>query len=252
VSGLLIYVSLYWVVRRASAIMRAQQKRLIDAETLSTIGAMASAMAHGIRNPLASIRSSAELALEEEASDFHKELAGGIVTEVDRLEQWVRKLIMLAHPEQDELGSACVNTAIRKTLETFAQTMKTQGVVLALDLEEQLPPVPGNSLIMEQVFQNLISNALDAMPQGGTLTIQARAANDGDQVEMKVIDTGVGMPEDHLAQIFKPFVTSKRTGLGLGLSLVRQLVERLNGTIALSSREGHGTTASLRFPGVLE
>jgi signal transduction histidine kinase len=130
--------------------------------------------------------------------------------------------------------------------------MESRGISLELDIEERLPPVRGNSLMIDQMLQNLISNALDAMPNGGTLTVAAHAANAGDQVELKVTDTGVGLPKDRLEQIFKPFVTSKRTGLGLGLSLVRQLVERLGGTIALSSQEGRGTTASLRLPEAVE
>jgi len=251
-SGLLIYVTLLWLVRRASLIIEAQQERLVEAETMGAIGAMAAGLAHGIRNPLASIRSSAELSLEEKSSDFHQGLAEDIIAEVDRLELWIRKLILLVHPDEQALESVEAGAAVRQTLAGFAPAMESRGISLELDIEEPLPPIRGNSLMIDQVLQNLISNALDAMPNGGTLTVVAHAANGRDQVEMKVTDTGEGLPKDRLEQIFKPFVTSKHTGLGLGLSLVRRLVERLGGTIALTSREGRGTTASLRFPGIAE
>jgi signal transduction histidine kinase len=90
------------------------------------------------------------------------------------------------------------------------------------------------------------------MSDGGTLSIAAHATNGVAQLELKITDTGRGMTETRLEQIFKPFVTDKRAGLGLGLPLVKRLVERLGGTVALSSQQGRGTTAFLRLPGVTE
>lgn len=218
---------------------------------MGAIGTMAASLAHGIRNPLASIRSSAELSLEEASSDFHRTLAEDIVAEVDRLELWVRKLILLVRPEEQILESVAVDATIRRCLAGFAPAVKSNGITLALDIADSLPPVCGTELMIEQVLENLISNAVDAMPKGGTLTITARAANGGDQVALTVSDTGDGLCKDRLEQVFKPFVTSKRTGLGLGLPLVKRLVDRLGGTVSLISQEGRGTTAFLSLPGVI-
>lgn len=252
VSGLLIYVTLLWVVRRASAMIETQQERLVEAETMGAIGAMAAGLAHGIRNPLASIRSSAELSLEETTSDFHRGLAEDIVAEVDRLELWIRKLILVVRPEEQDLESVEIGAAVRQGLASFAPAMDKRGISVELELEEPLPPVRGNNLLIDQVLQNLISNAVDAMPEGGTLTVAARTTKAGDQVELKITDTGEGLCKERIKQVFKPFVTTKSKGLGLGLSLVKHLVERLGGTITLSSQEGRGTTALLLLPEAVE
>jgi signal transduction histidine kinase len=98
----------------------------------------------------------------------------------------------------------------------------------------------------------VISNALEAMPNGGELTVAAGNSSDGNYVELAFSDTGEGIPKEQVDQVFKPFFTSKKGGFGLGLLLVKRVVERHDGTIALSSREGQGTTLSLRFPAAAE
>jgi two-component system sensor histidine kinase HydH len=126
--------------------------------------------------------------------------------------------------------------------------MERLGVTLALDVQEPVAPILGDPPLLEQVFNNLIANALDAMPNGGALTVTVRMAKGGDHAMATFTDTGQGIAKDRLSQVFKPFITSKRAGLGLGLSLVKRIVERHGGIIELSSVESQGTSVSLRFP----
>jgi signal transduction histidine kinase len=248
VGGGLLYGMLVWIIRRASVVMQTQQEQLVESETMAAIGEMASAVAHGIRNPLASIRSSAELALEDQTKDTFIETARDIVTEADRLEDWVRHLILISRHEREDFEAISMAQLIGDCVKEFAPAMERLGVTLALDVQEPVAPILGDPPLLEQVFNNLIANALDAMPNGGALTVTVRMAKGGDHAMATFTDTGQGIAKDRLSQVFKPFITSKRAGLGLGLSLVKRIVERHGGIIELSSVESQGTSVSLRFP----
>jgi signal transduction histidine kinase len=250
--GLFLYATLFWIVHRASVVMRVQQERLVEAETMAAIGDMASAVAHGIRNPISSIRSSAELALEGISSDMSHEAARDIVLEVDRLDQWIRKLILFTRPEGEVFENVRIEEIVRDCLESFSEAMEKQGVALKVNIPGPVRSVNGDADFLGQVFHGVISNALEAMPNGGELTVAAGNSSDGNYVELAFSDTGEGIPKEQVDQVFKPFFTSKKGGFGLGLLLVKRVVERHDGTIALSSREGQGTTLSLRFPAAAE
>jgi signal transduction histidine kinase len=248
VSGLFLFGTLFWIVHRTSGVLRSQQERLVESETLGAIGEMASAVAHGIRNPLASIRSSAELSLELDDPDASKEAAQDIIDEADRIENWILELIHYAHPEYEEFDRINLSDLVLHCLDSFSQTVERQGVHLTLNVQDSVLPIQGDSALLEQVVNNLISNALEAMPNGGSLTVGVGMTSRGDAVEVAVDDTGQGIPEEQLDQVFKPFVTSKKGGFGLGLLLVKRIVERHSGSVALSSQKGRGTSVTLRFP----
>ncbi len=252
VSALFLYFTLFWIVRRANNLMHSQQERLVESETMVAIGEMASAVAHGIRNPLASIRSSAELSLEEDDPATTKEIAQDIITEADRMENWIRELILYAHPEREEFVSVRFSDLISTCMDGFTRAIERQGVQLKLNVEDSVRPIQGDAALLEHLVNNVISNALEAMPDGGTLTIGLGMTRDGNSVEITVNDSGHGIPKDQVSQIFKPFITSKKRGLGLGLMLVKRIGERHNGTIAISSDVGRGTSVSLRFPAMAE
>jgi two-component system sensor histidine kinase HydH len=186
--------------------------------------------------------------LEDQTKDTFIETARDIVTEADRLEDWVRHLILISRHEREDFEAVDMAQLIGDCVNEFAPAMERLGVTFALDVQEPVAPILGDPLLLEQVFNNLIANALDAMPNGGALTVTVRMAKGGDHAVATFTDTGHGIAEDKLSQVFKPFITSKRAGLGLGLSLVKRIVERHGGTIELSSIESQGTTVLLRFP----
>jgi signal transduction histidine kinase len=251
-AGLLLYFSLFWIVHRANALMNYQQERLAESETVAAIGEMTSAVAHGVRNPLASIRSSAELGLEEDDPVISKEIAQDIIAEADRMENWLRELIRFAHPNHEEFVRVDLSDLIRSCVAGFANAMKKRGVQLDLSVGDPVCPIRGDAALLDQLLNNVISNALEAMPNGGRLAIGLRTTRNEKAVEIIVSDSGHGIPKTQLKQVFKPFMTTKKGGFGLGLLLVKRICERHNGTIDLSSDVGRGTSVFLRFPGMIE
>jgi len=248
--SIFLYLTLFWIVRRAAIALQAQHERLTEAETMAAVGEVTSGIAHDIRNPLASIRTSAELALEELSEEHGPGLESvrDVITEVDRLERNIRELMLMARGEREELRTLCVAEMAKCCADTLEPAIKRQGIKVSMDTEEPLSPVVGDRGVLHLAVNNVISNALDAMPNGGALDIRTRMVNGGDDVELTIADSGQGIPDDRVDKVFKPFHTSKNTGLGLGLALTRQIIERHGGTIALASQLGKGTTVTIRLP----
>jgi two-component system, NtrC family, sensor histidine kinase HydH len=245
-SGLFLYATLHWIVRRGSRIIRTQQERLLESETLATVGEMSSAVAHGIRNPLASIRSSAELALAESATE--SECLQDIIVEVDRLERWVRDLLVQSRTDAPTLAPLQVNDLVRECVAAFEKRVERQGIRVETALEGTLPELPADRNLLRQVLNGLLANAVEAMPQGGGITVSTGLRRGGRALEVLVADSGPGIPDHVLSRVFRPWYTTKRTGLGLGLALARRIVERHGGSISLSSRAGSGTNVHIRLP----
>jgi len=246
--GFFLYAVLFWIVRRANQVMYEQQERLIESETITALGEMAAGVAHSIRNSLASIRSSAELAIEVDDLHTAHDSAQDIVTEADRLSQWVRELLLFSRPEGAGLEQLAIDDVLRNSLDGFSRIMEKQGVALDLQVTDPVPPIQGDVPLLKQMFTSLISNALEAMPDGGRLGVSITAGRNAKFAELVISDTGQGIASEQLDKVFKPFFTSKSGGLGLGLPLVRRIVERHRGKIELSSVENQGTTITLELP----
>lgn len=244
--GLFLYVSLFWIVRRAARVIRLQQEQLVESETMAAVGEMASAVAHGIRNPLASIRSSAEVALEEN-SPF-RATAEEIIHQTDRIEDWIRELLVYSKPVSGTPASIRINDLIQSTLESLDREIKKRNVKSTLTLEPASPLVHADENLLRHVLISLIANALDAMPKGGELTVSGRIEKSAGRVEISIKDTGNGIPRERMDKIFKPFYTTKPKGMGVGLSLAKRIIERHGGALRLESEEGVGTTVSLLLP----
>lgn len=246
VGGIFLYISLFWIVRRAARLIRRQQAQLVESETMAAIGEMASAVAHGIRNPLASIRSSAEVAMEENSS-FHA-AADDIIHETDRIEDWIRELLAYSKPPSGTPAPIRINDLIRSTLEALDREFKKRNVKSTQALESGSPSINADEALLRHVLISLIANALDAMPQGGELTVTSRVEEEGRRIAVLIKDTGGGISRERLKKVFKPFYTTKPKGMGVGLSLAKKIIERHGGTLTLESEEGLGTTASLHIP----
>jgi two-component system sensor histidine kinase HydH len=241
-----LFLVLLGIVRRADALIRTQERQLVEAESMAAVGEMASAVAHGIRNPLASIRSSAELMLED--GSFVHEFAPEVVRQVDRMEGWVKRLLSYAYQPARALEPVSPNLVARMAAQAVEKDLARQGITLELSLADDLPTIPAQRDALEHALANLVSNAIEAMPGGGRLALQTRIAPDRRGIEMVVTDSGQGIPQDRLERIFAPFHTTKAAGLGVGLPMVKRTVERLGGRIDVSSRPGAGTTFRLTLP----
>jgi signal transduction histidine kinase len=245
--GLLLFAALSWVIRRADRIIREQQQRLLEAETLALLGEMAGAVAHGIRNPLATIRSSAELLLPDSSPET-SESARDIIDAADRLEKWVRELLTHAQPESCATDAVHLERLIPESLDIFRKEMERRGVKLMLTLPEQLPAVQGDAALLKQSFNSLLANALEAMPQGGVLRIETESLSEAGQVQVLVHDNGVGIPAEQMDKVFLPFHTTKQKGLGMGLPIVQRVIGRLRGSVTIESEPGRGTSVVMQIP----
>lgn len=242
--GGLIYLGLYWIVRRAAILLAQQQKQLITNETFVALGEMSSAVAHSLRNPLATIRSSAELALEFDNGPAHKNIHD-IIGQVDRMSKWVRELLQSLRPLNDDPEPVNLVAAIHDSLTAFEQQIAKAKVQVVFN-PRQTPMVLSQQVQLTQILNSLMANALEAMDKGGTLTVTLEPT-DARGMCVVVSDTGKGMSEEQRKMAFRPFFTTKQGGLGVGLVLVKRIMERFGGAVALGSREGEGTCVRLSF-----
>ena len=249
--ALALYASLFAIVWRGTRLVRAQQRRLVAAEKLATAGEMASAVAHGLRNPLASIRSSAELCLVDRLPAATADALADIVAGVDRLEGWIRQYLGFMRPATGTADGTDLAATVTESLDGFASQLRTRRIGLTLGIAEDLPPVSVNPVMVTQIVNGLIANAVEAMPEGGELRIAAEAQG-RELVRLRIEDTGPGMTEQQLADAFEPFMTSKPGGLGLGLPMAREILERHGARLDLASAPGRGTCAALKLPAMME
>jgi len=243
-AGLFLYAALFWIVRRAHWIIERQREQLIESEALAVVGEMGSAVAHGLRNPLSSIRSSAELALSGELPADAREYTGDIVAQVDRLEGWIRQLLTYARPANAQIEAVDINAVLSDTLDAYRHDLERQQTACRLELAPDLPAVRGEATMFGQLIGSLIANASEAMPHGGEIVLRSRA-DAAAGVIVEVVDSGPGMAPEKVDSVFKPFFTTKQKGLGLGLPLVRRVIERLGGAVEFTSEVGVGTRVRL-------
>jgi two-component system sensor histidine kinase HydH len=211
-------------------------------ERLAALGQMSAGLAHEIRNPLGVIKGSAEMLHEKlgESNPLASELAGYISSETNRLSALVTRFLDFARPLQAELVTQEITPVLERSLQSVAMTQKDKPVRVERQYEANLPPIPLDESLCEQAFVNLIQNAYDAMGSGGgTLHVIAARANGAnrDGVEVRIEDTGQGIPVELREQIFNPFVTTKKTGVGLGLSIVSRIIDGHHGTIRVESNQ---------------
>ena len=246
VSGVLLFLALFGLVRRADLTIRTQQRQLVENETLAVVGEMSAAVAHGIRNPLASIRSSAELIQGGDLAEAH-DAAADIMAQSDRLETWVRELLAYARPLDEVIGAVPLPPVVSRCLEAFGRELQRRHIHAESTLAADLPAVRGDTLLLGQVLSSLMSNAIEALEQGGRITVRGEWDRSQTRVTLSVEDSGPGMTSAQLGRAGKPFHTTKPRGLGVGLALARRVIERFGGRLEIASGPGRGTTVRLHL-----
>jgi two-component system, NtrC family, sensor histidine kinase HydH len=244
VFGLLLFVALFWLVRRADLTMQSQEKQLVEKETFAVVGEMSSVVAHGIRNPLAAIRSSAELILESPGHSA-TDAALDIVAQSDRLGSWVRELLAYTRPGDETPQPVALEPLVRTCLQEFSRECERRHIGASAHLPDHLPDVQGDSLAVGQVLRSVLANALDAAPEGGRIVVRATSDLGGRGVTLTIEDNGPGLTPDQRERVGKPFFTTKAHGMGVGLALARRVIERAGGSFRIDSESGHGTTVSI-------
>ncbi|WP_459860382.1 two-component system sensor histidine kinase NtrB [Desulfuromonas carbonis] len=222
------------------------EEQLRRADRLSALGELSAGMAHEIRNPLGSIRGTAEILRDGMAvDDPRSEFAAILIREVDRLNRVVQDFLEFARPGETGRSPVDLNQLLQELLLLTRQPTRSGGV--AVDFAPgSIPLVQADSEQLRQAFLNLILNALQAMPDGGTLQIASRS--DGETVSIEFRDSGGGIPPANLSRIFNPFFTTRSEGTGLGLAITHRIVQGHGGRIEVASQPGVGTLFTLTFP----
>ncbi|MGH8384715.1 MAG: sensor histidine kinase [Pseudomonas sp.] len=243
--GVLLYFGLYWIVRRASTQLASQQAQLVANTTYVGLVEMSTAVAHSLRNPLACIRTSAELADEIKDQPARKNIAD-IVSQVDRMSKWVNELLLCLHPIRGEAELVEPMLVVEETLSSLGAQL-TQSRIQVVFRNEQTPRIVSNPLLLSQILNSLVVHAIEAMPKGGTLTIQACLDDTQQCLHLSIADTGEGLSRQEQMTAFKSFYTTSQGRLGIGLIMVKQIMESFGGEANLTCHEQQGTSMRLTF-----
>jgi two-component system nitrogen regulation sensor histidine kinase GlnL len=229
-----------------------EEKRQV--ERLASIGALASGIAHEIKNPLVAIRTFAELLPDRFSDeDFRNNFSQIALKEIERIDDLVGRLRGLANARQSHTPLNVLNP-LKETLALMQAQLEQSRISVDLEVEDNLPDVAGNFVQLKQLFLNLLVNALEATESGGNFAIRARSHSTraGAFVVIEITDNGSGISNDVLARIFEPFVTTKQHGTGLGLSICRGITDAHRATIrARNNSPGPGATITVEFPALL-
>ena len=221
-------------------------------DKMAALGEMSSGLAHELRNSMGAILGFIKLLKKKKDDHTSKEqIIEGITKEAISMESMLQRFLDFAKPFKPKMEKIDLGVIIQDCLTSVKETLKENQIALKFDLDPDLPPLLGDCLLLKQCFQNLIQNSIDAMPNGGELSIRFKEEKLSSQEKsmlVEISDTGCGIAKEDQDKIFNPFFTSKEKGTGLGLSLVKKIVSLHNGKIELESELNKGTTFKLFFP----
>jgi len=229
--------------------LRETQDQLIQSEKMASLGKMAAGVAHEINNPLTSILINTHLMLEKIGKNnaFQESLAL-IADETQRCINIVKGLLEYSRQNPPQKAYSNVNQIINRTLALLENQASFQNIRIIKNLGRSLPPIKFDKNKIKQVFWNLMINASEAMPNGGTLTITSQLSADKKYIEVVFIDTGVGIPKEAIGKLFDPFFTTKTSGTGLGLAVSYGIVDQHQGKIEVKSEVGQGSVFIVSLP----
>jgi two-component system nitrogen regulation sensor histidine kinase GlnL len=244
------------------------QKKLEDearrSETLARLGGLVAGLAHEIKNPLGGIKGAAQLLAQRFADQRDvNEYTGVMIREIDRLTRFVEQLLTLGTPPAPIHQALNVHKVIHEVLALLQSELSAKAIVVRLQIDPSLPDVQGDDAQLTHVFLNLVKNAMEAMPEKGTLTITTRmetdfhilwraarggAAGSGKFLRVEVADTGPGFPDTDVERVFEPFFSTKPRGTGLGLAICQRIVATHGGDIRAENRRGGGAVVTVTLP----
>ena len=249
-----LFVVLVFVVKRGEGIIQKRamerlrlKERLAHAERLSSLGEMAAGISHEIRNPLGIIRSSAELLKKKVAKiDPQNTFPDIIVEEATRLNRIITDFINYAKPRDPNAALCRVEEILEKNITYLEAQNKEQGYVIKKNFQNHLPEIMADSAMLYQSFLNILINAMQSMPDGGRILVDVRSNDHWLTVHFD--DEGQGIPSDNLDKIWDPFFTTKEQGTGLGLGIVKNIIESHGGSIQIINRPVRGTRVTIELP----
>jgi signal transduction histidine kinase len=251
----LIFLALLLVVRKAEHILRrrAQEQKLLQdqlnqAERLAVLGEMVAGVSHEIKNPLGIIRSTAELLAEKSASDqIQEKLSTIIVEESGRLNDIVTDFLDFARPQVPNLQDCHFEEIIDRNLSFLQLELEKKGIMVNDgNLNSRSFTIEADPELLYRAFLNIFINAIQSMKDGGNINISIEEQKENYSAEIQ--DTGIGISKENLKKIFNPFFTTKDTGSGLGLPIVKKIIEGHKGTVWIESKQGVGTRVFVKLP----
>jgi two-component system NtrC family sensor kinase len=238
------------IVRTRTEALKKAEQQLMRADKLAALGTLAAGIAHEINNPLQPLLTNLELMLEdiEQGRPVDRELIEFAMRDVQRIKRIVSNLLDFARPARSTFAIFHVNDIVHEVLALARKQLEQARIQVALSLEARRR-VRGNADQLKQVLLNLVINAMDAMPNGGTLTIETADSYCAPSpcLKLSVSDTGIGIPPDHIRQIFDPFFSTKPNGTGLGLAISYSIITAHGGQIQVESDAGR-TTFTVSLP----
>jgi PAS domain S-box-containing protein len=217
-------------------------------ELLMSLGEMSAVVAHKVRNPLASIKLGMQLLRKElgASSGLMNQTVELVDQEVDKIERIIEELLNVVHPRDQNLTETDLREVIARSLFAVSEEIAAKRIEVSEEYSRAFSTVMADAAQLEQVFYSIFTNAIDAMPVKGKLSIRG-SRRPGGRMKVEIEDNGEGVSEENLTKIFDPFFTTKATGTGLGLCLVRQIADSHNASITASSQVGYGTVFAVTF-----
>jgi signal transduction histidine kinase len=218
---------------------------------MASLGQLAAGLAHEIKNPLAGVRGVIELLRDESDDEPQRTLFEQIVTELDRVNRTIHSLLSFARPSRPRRVPTDVRGLIEDSLRLVLPRLRKENIRLEIDVAPNVGQFRLDPTHIRHVLVNLVTNAADAIENGGIISVRAISSPDQNDLFLSVTDDGPGIPANLRDKIFEPFFTTKFTGTGLGLAVVNSLVTRSGGVIELMSEPGRGTTFFVLLPSEL-
>jgi len=229
--------------------IKSLEQRMRENERLAAVGRMAGGVAHEVRNPLSSIKGLALLLKNKfPAGSKEQDTAELLIQETDRMNRTITEMLSFTRPAALRLGRVDLAGLLGRSLELIGAEAEENGVATTLAAPPDLLPVLGDIDRLQQVVMNVLLNGLQAMDGGGTLAVVLANGPDRERVELRISDTGDGIAEELLPQVFYPYFTTKQGGTGIGLAISQKIVADHGGTIELESELGKGTTVTIQLP----
>jgi len=234
--------------------IRAMTQQLWHAAKLASVGELAASIAHELNNPLATVCLRVESTLQRTPADDPRRRALEIVQQETKwMGDLVANLLQFSRRGEDKISTVDIREELSRAVELIQHHLRKQQVTVVQELAPETPTIFADRQKLRQVFLNLLTNAGDAMPQGGTLTLHSAPAsleNGLPAVLIEFVDTGMGIPAEYLEKVMEPFFTTKGEGkgTGLGLAICRRIVQEHQGTIQVESEFGKGATVRLVLP----
>ena len=223
------------------------ERRLQQSEKLAAVGELSTYVAHEIRNPLFAIAGFANSLLRSESLDEKTRAKVSIILEEsNRLDKILKSLLNFSRPTHGREGQVDVSQVAVQIMELMSLGCQKQGIAVKMDVAPGLPMAKGDPELIKQCIINMVKNSMEAMPDGGELTLRCFLRSDS--VVMELIDTGKGIPPENLEQVFNPFFSTKDQGSGLGLAMTKKILDEIGGSIELASEVDKGTTVRLVLP----